>query len=101
MIPSATTVLYLPPGAENVLLMRASPDLLRLGSEIARLSDVHAHAFDTNQRPSRSLSVRRYPGSDLLLVASHFLLDDQDYGDHRRLVGIVGFSLPGASDVPS
>jgi len=26
MIPSATTVLYLPPGAENDLVMRASPD---------------------------------------------------------------------------
>ena len=73
---------------------------LRLGSEIARLSDVHAHAFDTDQRPSRSLSVRGYPGGDLLLVASHFLLDDQDYGDRRRLIGIVGFSLPGASNVP-
>jgi len=29
-----------------------------------------------------------------------FLLDDQDYGDQRRLIGIVGFSLPGASNVP-
>ena len=60
---------------------------------------MHAHAFDTNQRSSRSLSVRGYPGGDLLLVACHFLLDGQDYGDGRRFVGIVGMTLPGASDV--
>ena len=61
---------------------------------------MHAQAFYTNQRSSRSLPVRRYAGGDLLLVAGHFLLDGQDYGNRRRLIGVVGLSLPGASNVP-
>jgi hypothetical protein len=89
MNPSATDGFVFAAGRRERLGDARFASFLRLGSEIARLSDVHAHAFDTDQRPSRSLSVRRYPGGDLLLVSIHFLLDVQDYGNQRRLVGIV------------